>query len=92
MTGNVRLTFIGRDGIVWGDTERDGESLRAMDNHRNRPEVQTALSGETGIANRYSTTVKTNLRYLALPVRCQVKLIGVCRVALPMKEIETATD
>ena len=38
----ARLTFIGRDGIVWGDTERDGQHLRDMDNHRNRPEVQGA--------------------------------------------------
>ena len=27
---NVRLTFIGCDGIVWGDTERDGLHLREM--------------------------------------------------------------
>ncbi len=38
----ARLTFIGRDGTVRGDTERDGQHLRDMDNHRNRPEVQGA--------------------------------------------------
>ena len=42
-TGKARVTFIGIDGTVWGDTERDGQALRGMDNHLARPEVQDAL-------------------------------------------------
>ena len=64
----ARLTFIGCDGIVWGDTERDRQHLRDMDNHRNRPEVQEALAGGIGTIDRYSDTVMLTLRYLALPV------------------------
>lgn len=45
----IRLTFIGRDAIVWGDTERDGQHLRDMDNHRDRPEVQGALAEGYGL-------------------------------------------
>ncbi len=87
---NVRLTFIGCDGIVWGDTKRDGRHLRDMDNHRNRPEVQEALAGRIGTIDRYSNTVMTTLRYLALPVVREGKMIGICRVALPMMEIDSA--
>jgi two-component system phosphate regulon sensor histidine kinase PhoR len=86
----ARLTFIGRDGIVWGDTERDGQHLRDMDNHRDRPEVQAALAGRIGTIDRYSDTVMTTLRYLALPVVRDGEMIGICRVALPMMEIDTA--
>ena len=86
----ARLTFIGCDGIVWGDTERDGQHLRDMDNHLHRPEVQEALAGKIGTIDRYSDTVMTTLRYLALPVVRDGEMIGICRVALPMMEIDTA--
>lgn len=86
----ARLTFIGVDGIVWGDTERDGISLREMDNHLNRPEIQDALSRGSGVADRYSTTIETSLRYYALPVSRQSKIIGFCRAALPMRQVNAA--
>ena len=88
IASDARLTFIGPTGIVWGDTERDGKNLERMDNHRNRPEVLAALSDGRGIADRYSTTVETTLRYFALPMFRQDKVIGVCRVALPMKKVD----
>ena len=98
-TGKARLTFIGTDGIVWGDTERDGQALRAMDNHLKRPEVQEALKNGSGIRDRYSDTTQTEFRYFALPIHRTVgtekpqreeTLIGVCRVAFPMEDVNTA--
>ena len=86
----ARLTFSGVDGIVWGDTERDGISLRDMDNHLNRPEVRDALSSGSGVADRYSTTIETSLRYYALAVFRQSEAIGICRAALPMREVNAA--
>lgn len=74
---NVRLRFIGCDEIVWGDTERDGRHLRDMNNHQNRPEVQEALAGRIGTIDRYSDTVMTTLRYLALPVVREGKKVSV---------------
>ena len=85
----ARLTFIGLDGIVWGDTERDGQHLRDMDNHLKQPEVQGALAEGVGTIDRYSDTVKTTLRYLALPMVRDGETIGICRVALPIA-IDTA--
>ena len=67
-TGTARLSFIGVDGVVWGDTERDGAHLRQMDNHLERPEVQDAIRLGSGMSDRYSTTTQTDFRYFALPV------------------------
>ena len=98
-TEKARLTFIGTDGTVWGDTERDGQALRAMDNHLERPEVQEALKNGRGIRDRYSDTTQTEFRYFALPIHQTVDtenpqgeetLIGICRVALPMEDVNTA--
>ena len=89
-TGKARLTFIGVDGIVWGDTERDGESLRQMDNHLDHPEVQEAIKNGSGIRDRRSDTTQTEFRYFALRVEQNGTLIGFCRVALPMEAVNTA--
>ncbi|MDE0011652.1 MAG: ATP-binding protein [Candidatus Poribacteria bacterium] len=98
-TEKARLTFIGTDGTVWGDTERDGQALRAMDNHLKRPEVQEALKNGSGIRDRYSDTTQTEFRYFALPIHRTVgaeepqeedPLIGICRVAFPMEDVNTA--
>ena len=99
-TENARVTFISTDGIVWGDTERDGQALRAMDNHLARPEVQEALKNGIGIRDRYSDTTQTEFRYFAMPIYRNTStedspngaktLIGICRVALPMEAVNTA--
>jgi two-component system phosphate regulon sensor histidine kinase PhoR len=89
-TGKVRLTFIGKDGTVWGDTERDGQSLIEMDNHLSRPEVQKAIAKGIGSKDRFSDTTQTEYRYLVLPVEKDGNLIGFCRVAMPMEAIKTA--
>ena len=87
------MTFIDLDGVVWGDTERDGQALRAMDNHLTRPEVQDAIKKGNGIRDRYSNTTQTEFRYFALPLHRNVgteisptgeeTLIGICRVRTP---------
>lgn len=98
-TGDARLTFIGVDGVVWGDTERDGAHLRQMDNHLERPEVQDAIRLGSGMSDRYSTTTQTDFRYFALPIYRNSGLqttpddepfIGICRVSLPMEAVNTA--
>ena len=88
--GGMRLTFIDVDGRVWGDTERDGAELHAMDNHLSRPEVQAALEKGRGIRDRYSTTTQTEFRYFAVPIKRDGRLLGICRVALPMKAVNSA--
>lgn len=89
-TGNVRLTFIDEKGVVWGDTERDGQSLMDMDNHLSRPEVKKANETGSGMINRKSDTTKTEYRYFALPINRNGIPIGFCRVAIPMEAVNTA--
>ena len=99
-TEKARVTFIDLEGVVWGDTERDGEALREMDNHLKRPEVQDALEFGSGIRDRYSDTTQTEFRYYAMPIYRDAStqaspdtertLIGICRVALPMEAVNTA--
>ena len=97
-TGKARMTFIDLEGVVWGDTERDGAALRAMDNHLKRPEIQDALQFGKGIRDRYSDTTQTEFRYYATPIYKQTSqnsegtLIGICRIALPMEAVNTAID
>ena len=89
-TGMVRLSFIGLDGNVWGDTERNGKLLIDMDNHLSRPEVQDAIKHGFGITERKSATTQIEYRYYILPVERDGKSIGFCRVAMPMEIINSA--
>lgn len=88
--GRVRLTFIDRKGVVWGDTERDGQSLIQMDNHLSRPEIQEAIGNGFGMIDRKSDTTETEYRYFALRIERDGNIIGFCRVALPMETVNTA--
>lgn len=88
-TGKVRLTFIGKDGTVWGDTERDGISLIEMENHLSRAEVQKAIMHGYGMTERESATTQTEYRYFTLPIERDGETIGFCRVAMPMETINT---
>src|SRR5207249_2329813 len=52
----TRVTFIGTDGRVLGDSDLDGQALADVENHLTRPEVQQAGTRGVGVATRYSTT------------------------------------
>jgi two-component system phosphate regulon sensor histidine kinase PhoR len=72
----TRFTVIGLDGKVFADSEKDYES---MENHSDRPEIKTAYAGLTGNSVRYSSTLKTNMMYVAIPVNAGGKLVAVLR-------------
>jgi len=82
---NTRITLIAPDGTVLGDTEEDPAD---MQNHASRPEIAAALKGETGQSIRFSTTLRENMMYVAVPVVDQDRIAGVVRAALPMTEVE----
>jgi two-component system phosphate regulon sensor histidine kinase PhoR len=50
-----RVTLIGADGAVVGDSEFDGETLRRMENHAGRPEIAEALARGVGSAEGATT-------------------------------------
>ena len=64
-SGN-RFTFIDLEGKVWGDSKQNGENLEDMDDHSKRPEIMEAITEGYGTSERFSDTLKRDLRYCAL--------------------------
>lgn len=85
----LRVTLIGEDGTVLGDSLLDGEALRTMDNHRQRPEVLTAMQGELGHSKHYSTTLGQYMLYVAIRYQVpQAGSSGVVRLSMSMKSVQ----
>lgn len=82
---DARLTVIDRTGTVLAESDRKPET---MGNHADRPEVQAALAGQTGVSLRHSESVGQDLLYVAIPLRTMKGITGVLRVAFPLAEIE----
>ena len=83
---NLRITVIALDGSVISDTDKDSAT---MDNHGNRPEVIEAYKGVVGVSRRYSSTVRVEQLYVALPIYANKAVIGVLRLSSPLYEIES---
>ena len=81
-----RVTFIAADGRVVGDSSQDGDDLAAMENHLARPEVADARAAGSGVSERYSNTVATDMLYVA--VRTGHPVVRYVRLALPLTEID----
>jgi two-component system phosphate regulon sensor histidine kinase PhoR len=72
------------DGTVIADSENDPVQ---MEDHSTRPEINTALKGETGDSIRFSTTMGENMLYLALPIKKAGATILVLRLSLYLQEV-----
>jgi len=81
---NTRITVIGLDGQVLGDSEKDPQN---MENHLTRPEIQQALKEGMGKSIRYSTTLKEEMLYIALPARKNGNITGIIRASFPLGQI-----
>lgn len=82
----TRITVIGLDGQVLGDSEKDPKKMK---NHLTRPEVQQVLREGIGKSIRYSTTLKEEMLYIALPVRKNGRATGIVRTSFPLGQIKT---
>lgn len=80
---DTRVTLINRSGRVLGDSDLSLSEIASLENHLQRPEVQEALQHEFGRSVRYSTTVQTEMMYLALK-----NTRGFIRVALPLHLVQ----
>jgi two-component system phosphate regulon sensor histidine kinase PhoR len=74
----VRLTLIEPSGKVVFDTEKEAEGLES---HRYRPEIDRALAGNVGWVIRYSDTLRKRMLYVAVPIRKNAQVVGICRVS-----------
>jgi two-component system phosphate regulon sensor histidine kinase PhoR len=85
-TTATRITVILPSGRVIGDSDEDPA---LMDNHRDRPEIREALSGQTGVTMRYSYTLKEDFMYLAIPIVKDGATVALVRTSLPVTYIKT---
>ncbi|EKO36971.1 GHKL domain protein [SAR86 cluster bacterium SAR86E] len=61
-----RITIIKKNGIVTVDSDVDLESIPALENHKNRPEIIEAFESGMGSSKRFSSTVQKEMFYFAL--------------------------
>ncbi len=80
----TRITIIAPSGKVLADSEKDPN---LMENHNNRPEVRQAKRNGFGKSLRFSTTVKEEMLYVAVPVKSKGKFLGILRVSLFLRDI-----
>jgi two-component system, OmpR family, phosphate regulon sensor histidine kinase PhoR len=81
-----RITFVTEDGRVVGDSTQSAETLDTLENHALRPEVVAARDHGIGTSQRYSTTVDTDMLYLA--VRASHPAVRYVRLALPLTDVD----
>ena len=86
----ARVTIIAADGAVAGDSELRDSDLRTLENHAARPEFLQAMKNGIGVSTRFSSTLGTNMLYVALPFRTATAQAGVIRMALPLSRLESA--
>lgn len=80
----ARVTLIGPDGRVRGDTDFSGPALESLGSREGRPEVQAARETGSGSARRLSESVGARMQYFAVAAPDG----WVARVALSLAEIE----
>ena len=61
-----RVTLVDSAGVVLGDSEFSGDSLRALTNHQYRPEIVAAARGGRGVATRSSASRGDEEVYVAV--------------------------
>jgi two-component system phosphate regulon sensor histidine kinase PhoR len=82
---DTRVTIIAPDGTVIGESQEDPAK---MENHLTRPEVSAALATGHGSSTRFSNTVGYPMLYVAVPVRKDGQVLGIVRLASPLKQID----
>lgn len=82
---SIRITLISMDGTVVADSQSDPAT---MANHASREEVKAAIAGKAMSVQRYSSTLKMDYSYSAVPVTDD-EFEGVLRVSVPLDDIKT---
>lgn len=85
----MRVTLIAPDGRVVADSDVEATT---MENHLTRPEIQQAVSQGQGRATHFSTTLKVNMLYVAVPVKDNNDVVGYLRLAYPLGKVRESLD
>lgn len=81
----VRITVIDPNGYVIGDSEKNPGQL---ENHRNRPEIITAMAGDIGTDVRNSTSLGYKMLYVAVPITINDKVLAVSRTSVTLSMLD----
>lgn len=82
---NVRVTIIRSDGRVLAESDTDAGE---MENHLDRPEVQSALAGILTTQTRFSSTLGVPMLYTAAPITRGGQIEGVARLAISLQTLQ----
>jgi two-component system, OmpR family, phosphate regulon sensor histidine kinase PhoR len=82
----ARVTFIGADGRVLGDSWVNIDRLATLEDHGHRPEIVEARAHGVGHARRVSATVNTEMLYTAVTVRDPD--VAFVRLAVPAASVQ----
>lgn len=80
-----RITLVNLKGDVLADSDKPYSRL---ENHLKRPEIQKALKGKAGKSIRYSSSIKTKMMYVAVPVKNGENINSILRLSLPLSDIK----
>jgi two-component system phosphate regulon sensor histidine kinase PhoR len=81
----LRVTIVDNTGVVLCDSDADASH---MENHGRRPEILEALESGAGSIIRFSTTVKSQLLYVAVPMNIPDNDHWIVRAAIPLASID----
>jgi two-component system phosphate regulon sensor histidine kinase PhoR len=81
-----RVTLVAEDGRVVGDSTQSIEALATLENHATRPEIVAAVTNAIGTSRRHSTTINTDMLYVA--TRTSHPVVRYVRVSLPLSDID----
>jgi len=84
----ARVTIVGRDGRVLGDSDLSPEGVASVENHADRPEVIQAIREGNGAAIRWSSTLRVPFIYVATILDNG----DVLRIATPLSTAEKVTN
>lgn len=82
---HARITLIAPDGTVIADSMVNYDNLENLENHLLRPEIAMLEKGAYAHSVRYSTTLETDMMYVATHVDN-----GYIRVAMPISNFRVA--
>ncbi|MBW8874404.1 MAG: PAS domain-containing protein [Acidobacteria bacterium] len=84
----LRVTLIRGDGVVIADSSVEPAKVGAMENHRQRPEVQEALARGSGMSVRRSATTGDTYVYAAKTLAGPRGETLILRLAEPLEQLQ----
>ncbi|HOW17019.1 MAG TPA: HAMP domain-containing protein, partial [bacterium] len=87
----LRITIIDKQGRVVGDSELKHNEAIKLENHLQRPEIIDAIKKGEGWSQRFSTTLKKDIIYYAIPFNSS-SFNGFIRFAIPVERVSLVFD